>query len=510
MSSKDKPTLGIIGAGTMGSGIALAALYQGYEVFLQDSFPNVLKSAETYIRKFLEKKDLSDHFENLTLTEDLEKLSNVGIVIEAIIEDLDVKQALFAKLEKICPTAILATNTSTLSITAIGSVVKDPSRVIGMHFFNPAPILPLVEVIRAPFTHDRTWERTIALAKDLGKTPVTTQDTPGFIVNRVARPFYGEALRILGEGIAEVEQIDLLVEKGAGFKMGPFQLMDLIGIDINTAAMRSMYEQTFGEPRYRPHWIQMQKMAAGDLGRKTGQGFYTYLEGTIVKSTIEKSKVSESGLKIFGPEQHPLQQKIEKAGHDYQSSLDKGEMLDFVILEGHPGKAELRQKFGELVNRLPSGVPVLIPVSMVTRSEVQNWLPSKDRTIVGYDDLFLGEAEAITLCFPDSDISDLVKGLFTSIGLTPVIVSDAPGLILPRIVCMLINEAAFAVQDQVAEADTIDLAMMLGVNYPKGLIAWGKELGWDRVLAVLENLYREYGEERYRPCRLIRQWARKS
>jgi 3-hydroxybutyryl-CoA dehydrogenase len=268
--------IGVAGAGTMGSGIALAMLLADLPVTLYDLSPAILEKAQAYIVKNLERKNRQSELSNLNLTSNLDDLHTAGIVIEAAPENLELKRELFARLDKLCPPpAILATNTSTLSVTAIAAATGTPERVAGMHFFNPAPVLPLVEVVRGPRTSADTVQTLVRLSEKLGKTAVVTRDTPGFIVNRVARPFYGEALRLLGEGAASVEKIDQVVRMGGGFRMGPFQLMDLIGIDINLAAMQSMYEQSFGEPRYRPHRIQVQMVQQNALGRKMAW-FYAY------------------------------------------------------------------------------------------------------------------------------------------------------------------------------------------------------------------------------------------
>ncbi|HLE74234.1 MAG TPA: 3-hydroxyacyl-CoA dehydrogenase NAD-binding domain-containing protein, partial [Anaerolineales bacterium] len=228
MANKPLSKIGVVGAGTMGSGIALVALYAGCEVYVQDAYPQMLQRASEYLKKFLEKKGKGSSFKKLHLVSKLEDLASAQVIIEAAPEQLALKQDLFHQLDAICPPpAILASNTSTLSITAIASATQHGGRVAGLHFFNPAAVLPLVEVVRAAQTSQQTMESLVELVQTLGKTPVVTGDTPGFIVNRVARPFYGEALRLLGEGVARVEQIDQVVE-GGGFRMGPFRLMDLI------------------------------------------------------------------------------------------------------------------------------------------------------------------------------------------------------------------------------------------------------------------------------------------
>lgn len=278
--------LGVVGAGTMGSGIAQVAALAQFEVVLYDVNDTILRQAleriKTDLKKGVEKGKLTQEqttaaFSRIHPRTHLTDLSHSDIVIEAVIEDLRIKKDLYRHLEADTkPNTILASNTSSLSITAIASALQRPERVIGMHFFNPAHIMKLVEVIRGEQTSQEIVQRTIELAKELGKTPVVAKDTPGFIVNRVARPFYGEALRILGENVASVEEIDRIVKLAGGFAMGPFELMDLIGLDINLSVTQSVYDQYFGEPRYRPHPIQKRMVESGMLGKKTGRGFYNY------------------------------------------------------------------------------------------------------------------------------------------------------------------------------------------------------------------------------------------
>lgn len=505
-----KQTLGIIGAGTMGAGIALAALYKGHKVVLQDSFPGALEKAEEYIKKFLKKKEMGDKLKKLTLTENLEDVAGVDVVIEAIIEDLAIKKELFAKLDELCPPpTILASNTSTLAVTAIASATKTPERVVGMHFFNPAPVLLLVEVVRAAQTSDETVEAIVELAEKLGKTPVVTGDTPGFIVNRVARPFYGEALRLMGEGVLDFEMIDKVLTGGAGFRMGPFRLMDLIGIDINTTAMKSMYERSFGEPRYRPHRIQMQKMQAGTLGRKTGSGFYDYSKE--IKEVEEKpTKAKGKGLLIFtkGSWAPGVEELCEEVGFETGKVLKpEHEGLACFIISGRDEALEERARLYD--STLPPELPFFVQTGDVTATELAAWITHPSR-IVGFDGLFLKESKyaVLTMSKATSEAAKkTAEKVFKSLGKIPVWVEDTPGMVLPRVVCMLINEAAFAVQDGVGDKDTIDKAMQLGANYPKGLLAWGAEIGYRRVAGVLEHMQREYGEDRYRPCYLLRKWG---
>ncbi|MEK6220883.1 MAG: 3-hydroxyacyl-CoA dehydrogenase [Chloroflexota bacterium] len=508
----DKKTIGIVGAGTMGAGIALTALYKGYDVVLQDSFPQSLENATVYLEKFLKKKGLEDHIKKINITDDLSEMAAADIVVEAIIEDLEIKRTLFQELEKICKdTVILATNTSTLAVTAIAAVVERPERVAGMHFFNPAPILPLVEIVSGVETSPDVILALHELAEALGKTPVVTNDTPGFIVNRVARPFYGEALRLLGEGVADHQTIDRIIETGAGFRMGPFRLMDLIGIDINATAMKSMYEQTFGEPRYRPHWIQMQKMQAGALGRKTGKGFYDY-EDIQEGGGPEEEKSSATPGDIILSEGSWLpggQVLFESSGFQVQKYLQNSVKPQICLIAA--GRDEgLEQLVDMYDNTLPADIPILVQSVDVTLSEILTWVKSPHR-ICGIDGLFFAEGGLVTLA-EHSDLDDAqkkqVEVVFQMLGKTAIWVQDSPALVLPRVILMIANESAFANLEGVADEETIDLAMRLGVNYPKGPIAWANEIGFTKVVQVLDHLHDEYGEERYRACIQLRRWAR--
>jgi 3-hydroxybutyryl-CoA dehydrogenase len=279
-------TIAIVGSGTMGTGIAQAAALAHFDVLLNDVSAEILKGAMEHIKEDL-RKGVS-HGQH-TATEATEALSRIhprkgfndlgeaDLVIEAAVEILEVKKEIFKKLDDIvAPEAILATNTSSLSVTAIASLTKTPESVVGMHFFNPAPLMRLVEIVRGALTSNETVRLVSSVVTRMKKTPVICRDTPGFIVNRVARPFYGEALRLLGDQVASAEEIDRIMRVGGGFKMGPFELMDLIGIDVNFAVTQSIFEQFFNEPRFRPHPIQRQMVQAGMLGRKTKKGFYTY------------------------------------------------------------------------------------------------------------------------------------------------------------------------------------------------------------------------------------------
>lgn len=282
----DTYPVGVVGAGTMGAGIALVCARQGHRVYLHDIKQEMLDKAQSYIASILNKdaakgriseQERHETYERVTPVQDITLLGKCDIVIEAVPEKLELKRVIFTRLTELCRRdALLLSNTSSLSITEIAGGLIYPERIIGFHFFNPAPVMPLIEIIRGHRSGEEAIEAACRFARELGKTPVLAEDSPGFIVNRVARPYYNEALRIMNDRIAGVQQIDRIMKQAGGFKMGPFELQDLIGIDINYATTESVYTRFFHESRFKPSRIQQRMIQAGSLGRKSGEGYYPY------------------------------------------------------------------------------------------------------------------------------------------------------------------------------------------------------------------------------------------
>ncbi|MEE9217220.1 MAG: 3-hydroxyacyl-CoA dehydrogenase NAD-binding domain-containing protein [Anaerolineales bacterium] len=505
--------IGVLGAGAMGSGIALAALYADHEVTLTDISPEALDRAKGYIEGHLSRKGLSERADQLHISQSIDAISGSDVVLEAALETLELKQELFAQLDRICPApCILATNTSTLSVTAIASATATPERVAGMHFFNPAPVLKLVEIAKGASTSQDTVNTLIQLAESMGKIPVVTDDSPGFIVNRVARPFYGEALRLLAERTANHEEIDALLTLGAGFRMGPFELMDLIGLDVNLAAATTMYESTYGEPRYRPHWLQRQMVESGALGRKSGAGFYEY-DGDEKRWTppmVPEIRQASGYILVsdgsWAPEMGRL---LGQAGYTMSETHGDLPVAAIVVNGRDEGVRDIVRRYDR---GLAPNIPILCQTVDIDLSEVQQSASHPER-IVGFDGLFLATGKASTLV-AGRNLADEIRAaatdLLNSLGRLPIWVQESSGMISPRIWCCLANEAAFAVGEGIAKSAMVDTAMELGVNYPTGPLAWAEQLGYAKVVAVLDHMAQAYGDERYRVAPWLRRKARES
>jgi 3-hydroxybutyryl-CoA dehydrogenase len=501
--------VGVIGAGTMGAGITLVAAQAGHEVGLFDSSDGALERAAREIERRLEREVARNRLTNAEAEAidarihpigSLTDLAGAGLVIEAIVEDLDAKQDVFRALEDIVgPTTILATNTSSLSVTAIAGALQAPERIVGMHFFNPPVVMPLVEVVRGAATADAVVADVVALAAAWGKTPVVCASTPGFIVNRVARPFYGEALRLLGEGAADAPTIDATVREAGGFRMGPLELMDLIGIDVNLAVSKSVYEQTFHDPRFAPSVIQQSLVDSGRLGRKTGFGFYRYGDsgpappshGTVVAPSNQEVPI----VRVVGDLGHAigLVDRLAAAGVTVERTSDPTAPGHLVI-----GGTAVVPTDGRTATALQAAGE-LPGLRVVVMDLARDWATAARVAAAPADQL--NDAED-----PELSLQDLAAVLAAaSIEVTPV--DDTPGLLLMRIMVQLASVAADAAATGVATPADIDLAMRTGTNYPEGPLEWAEGVGVGRVVSVLDHMREHYREERYRAAASLRRAA---
>jgi len=478
----------VVGAGTMGGDIAAWCALRGLTVTLQDQSPEriapaIARAAKLCGERLKDARRVRDAMDRLIPDVAGEGAARADVIVEAIFENVDAKRAVFAALEKKAkPGAILATNTSSIPLESIASALADPSRLIGLHFFNPAPLMPLVEVVRGLATDPAVADTLFATAAAWGKTPVHAASTPGFIVNRCARPFYGEALRLLAERAAEPATIDAVMREAGGFRMGPFELMDLIGHDVNYAVTRSVWEATFHDPRYAPSGLQRELVAAGRLGRKSGRGFYDHSPG---------------------------------AAPPAPATLPRADAVPRVAIHGEPGPLKplvaRMAAAGIVVQKRP--MHSLFPDGAIDAGAA--WVALTDgRTASARAaatgasnlvllDLALDYATAKRLAISASDTCareavDAAVGVLQHAGLAVSRLDDVAGLAVMRTVAMLVNEAADAAMQGIATASDIDLAMQKGVNYPRGPLAWGDAAGAARIGAVMANLSAHYGEDRYR------------
>jgi len=474
--------LGVVGAGTMGSGIAQLGAAAGIETRLHDPDEAALQKGIAALAKGLAKLAEKGRLDGnpdeaaarVTAAPSLDDLAGCDLVIEAAPERPDLKRQLFSELSKICgEDTVLATNTSSIPVTSLAGAAARPDNVVGMHFFNPPPLMKLLEVIPAEQTGERALAIATATGEAMGRRVIVAADGPGFLVNRCGRPFGAEALRIVQEGIATPEQVDRICRVGGGFRMGPFELMDLVGIDVGFEVAKSFNDLSFGEHRWKPSPLQARMVAAGRLGRKTGRGWYEYGDGSHRPDDPE-----------------PIEPKGEAPP---------------VRFRGAPH--ELKERAQELGLKVDGDVgPEL--VSCRTASLAEQWgMADAVGMMVGppMDSARLAELTRTPATTEES--AQAAEAFFIALGLHVEWVGDSPGLVLRRIVCQLVNEAAFAVGEGVGSPEDVDAGVTLGLNHPRGPFAWAEVLSPEKVLETIDALWEERREERYRAAPLLRRAA---
>lgn len=504
----------VVGAGTMGAGIALVAARAGFGVDLVEPDASTRVRAKERIETEAQRTGLPEAAARIAMHAALPARSTAALAIEAVPERMDLKHAVLAQLAALLPPpAVLATNTSSLAIEAIAAGVATPERVAGIHFFNPPASMELVEIVRGPQTDDATLERAAEFVRAVGKTAAFASDTPGFIVNRVARPFYLQSLRALEAEVAPVAALDALA-RGAGFRMGPFELMDLIGLDINLATTESIYER-IGAERLAPVALQAEMVAANRLGRKTKAGFYEYSSGAHRSEPSElpaferddDERVVVLGFGGAAPELH------ERLGNAFAhvAAIENDDLLDempmdtTIVFDAGDGISDRGDVIRQLDTLLPPETAIFVDAYATDIDALEKKLTHPER-LVGYGVLgSLSRQECIEIVDGGStgdDALELAQEVFERMGKRVVLVGNAPGLFLGRVICSIVNEAVCAVQEGVAGVDDVDLAMRLGTNYPIGPIAWGREIGGTRVSHILRRLAAREGSQ-YAPNRAV-------
>jgi 3-hydroxybutyryl-CoA dehydrogenase len=494
--------LGVVGAGTMGAGIAQLGCAAGMSVLLHDSVEDALaggaERVRSGLRKWIDKgRAGEDSLELLRPAASLRELAGCELVIEAAPERADLKRELFAELSRVCgPETVLATNTSSIPVTSLAGAAERPANVVGMHFFNPPPLMKLLEVIRADQTGDRALALARATGEAMGKQVILAADGPGFLVNRCGRPFNAEALRLLQERVASHEQIDRICRMGGGFRMGPFELMDLVGVDVGYEVAKSFTELSFGEPRWKPSPIQARMVAAGRLGRKTGRGYYDYTDDGPYRpedpEPAARAAVSGTPVAILGH------------GHVADGLRERARAAGYDLREGGPAELVVDAGF-EPSPSLPGGAPLVVACtgsSLAARGEPGaigfHMLPPLDeRRLV----------ELTRLPTAQPFAAEAAEDFFGRLGFAAEWVGDAPGLVLGRIVCQLVNEACFAVGEGVGSGGDVDAGLTLGLNHPRGPFAWCEAIGIEHVCTTIDALWRERREERYRLAPELRRRA---
>jgi 3-hydroxybutyryl-CoA dehydrogenase len=475
-------TVAVIGAGVMGRGIAQVLAAGGAKVLLFDAKPGATADAIDFVSQMFDRAvergrmkpdDAVAAKTRISKAESLKEIAGVDLVVEAIVEQLDAKRALFAEIEKIVgESCILATNTSSLSVTAITAACRNPERVAGFHFFNPVPVLRVVEVVSGIATARTTIDALARLARQFGHEPVRTRDTPGFLINHAGRGFGPEGLRIVAEGVAAHTDVDDILRETCGFAIGPFELYDVIGLDVSHTVMEEIYHQFYEEPRFRLQPETRIRVAAGLFGRKSGKGFYEYRDG---KKVTEPPKPAPKKLPErvwLSPEARgPLGRLVEGA-----CEIDTG------------AKPDVRS------------VCLFAPLGKdATSCAVESGIEAE--RVLAVDTLFGLDTRRTLMTTPltDPELRDEVHALLARDGKPVTVIRDSPGFVAQRVVAHIVNIACDIAQQRIATPDDVDKAVRLGLAYPKGPLAWGDAVGAARILAVVTALHDFYKDPRYRP-----------
>jgi len=472
----------VAGTGTMGRGIAQVLAQCGIRTLVFDAKPGAAQGAKDSVTRSLaglvqkqriSQADADAAVQRIEIVDSLQALAPAHLVVEAIVEQLAAKRELFAALEQVvAQDCILASNTSSLSVTEMAAACKRPGRVAGYHFFNPVPVMKIVEVVAGELTERWVCDALTALARRYGHTPVSCRDTPGFIVNHAGRGYIPEALRALAEGVADFASIDRILTDAAGFRLGPFGLMDLVGLDVNHGVHKSLFAQYFQEPKYRPSYLLEPRVAAGLLGRKSGRGWYVYgKDGAAEKVPEQPVPAAKASRAWVAPNAAALKDLLNRLG---------------ATVEANPKPS-------------PEAVCFVAPLGQDTTTTALQLQIDPART-VAVDPLF-GFAKRRTLMTTPvtrAEAREAAHGLLASDGVPVSVIRDSAGFIAQRVVAHIINVGCDIAQQRIASPADIDAAVTLGLGYPRGPLAWGDAIGASRVLTVLDALHSFYGDPRYR------------
>ena len=485
--------VGIVGAGAMGRGIAQIAAQAGSTVWLYDTQPAAIEAARGLLADTWDKlaakgklsaEQVQTYNSRLRSANTLAELAPCDLVVEAIVEKLEVKKAVFGELEGIVGEhAVLVTNTSSLSVTAIANGLKRPQQFAGFHFFNPVPLMKVVEVIAGLKSSAETCQRLYAYAKDMGHTPVMAQDTPGFIVNHAGRGYNTEALRIIGESITDFATVDRILRDQMGFRLGPFELMDLTALDVSHPVMESIYHQYYQEARYRPSVITAQRLAGRNVGKTVGEGFSPYMDGTAQVPADPPVPTVASLPPVWVPARATRRAELYQLLKDLGAKIETGQQ---------PSEQALM-----VVAPLGHDVTTIAAVERL------------DATAIVGIDMMLPDADVTRRVLATNpatraDMRDAAHALFAKDGKPVSVIRDSGGFVTQRVVATIVNIATDMCQQGVCTPQDLEIAVKLGLGYPMGPLAMGDRIGPTNVLECLFNLQTVYGDTRYRPSPWLR------